>query len=290
MTPHTALRPALALLLVSAAAAAQPEPEGQQPPPVDSAGDDAPAAPPPAAEPAPAAAAVPTPAFGFGATAYPPAAVSDRGAEPKPPREKPPVPRWQVFAGMRGAFVDDGGYNLFSERDFAGQGSVWGARTVYHSGDVSIAGALAFAASAHDSTIRGERTSLALYRLTLGPEVRLHFAPELYVYARPSAGVLRSVATLDESTTGSSLHSNGWLVAIDAFAGVAADVLDLSGERGELRFWVAAEGGYGWTSATDLRFLPDEDDASAPNRVAALDLGSLAQRGPGFRLAIGASF
>ena len=99
-----------------------------------------------------------------------------------------------------------------------------------------------------------------------------------------------TIARMDETSTGTKLYARNWDFAVDAVAGGAFEFLNLSGERGELRMFVHAEGGYGWSTASDLRLSPDEEDESAPQRVAALDLGTLALRGPMFRVMVSAAF
>ncbi len=247
------------------------------------------------AAPAPAPAAQPAPGagvqLGYGATSYPQAAPAQADQVEEQPRgPKSPFPGWQAFAGLRGAFVGNAGYDPFADKDFMGQGSLGFGRTVFTQGDVSIAGMLYYDGSTETGSARGEATRLALHRVTLGPEVRLHLLPELYVYARPSAGPLRAAARLEEGSTGTTLFANNWLIAVDGFAGAAFELLDASKGSGELRFWVAAEGGYGWSSALDLDFAAEEDDGAAPQRVANVNLGSFAARGPAFRAMVGVSF
>ena len=241
----------------------------------------------PAAQPAPGAGVQ----LGYGATSYPQAAPAQADqVEDKPRGPKSPYPGWQAFAGLRGAFVGNAGYDPFADKDFMGQGSLGFGRTVYTQGDVSIAGMLYYDGSTETGSARGEATRLALHRFTLGPEVRLHLLPELYVYARGSAGPLRAAARLEEGSTGTTLFANNWLIAVDGFAGAAFEILDASKGSGELRIWIAAEGGYGWSSALDLDFTAEEDDGAAPQRVSSVNLGSFAARGPAFRGMVGVSF
>lgn len=258
-------------------------------------GDAAPDAAEPAAQPAAAPAQTaplgPAVPMSYGPPAYSTAAPqADQAAAEEPPREKSLYPGWQAFAGMRGAFVPNSGYDPFADKDFMGQGSIGFGRTVYTAGNISIAGMLYYDGSTETGSARGEATRLALHRFTLGPEVRLHLLPELYVYARPSAGPLRAAARLEESTTGTTLYANDWLLAVDGFAGISVELLDASRGSGELRIWVAAEGGYGWTTNLDLKFAPEEDDGGAPQRVAEVDLGTFAARGAAFRGMVGVSF
>lgn len=253
-----------------------------------------PNAPAPAPQTQPAPSMGPAVQMGFGAPTYPTAAPqADQPVQsepPGPPREKSRYPGWQAFVGLRGAFVPNAGYDPFDDSDFMGQGSIGFGRTVYTAGQISIAGMLYYDGSNQTGDARGEATRLALHRVTLSPEARFHLLPELYLYARAGAGPLRAAARLEESSTGTTLYANDWLLAIDGFAGIAYELLDASGQKGELRIWVAAEGGYGWTTDLDLKFAAEEDDGGAPQRSADVDLGTFAARGGGFRGMIGVSF
>ena len=253
-----------------------------------------PAAPPPPVEQTAPPAPAPAPALmPFGVNAPPQGAPPmDTGTtEPaKPPRPKSLYPRWQALIGVRTGFINDKGLDPFSEDDVVPHLSLGGARTVYTKDELSLAAVAFWDFGMQRSTARGERTELEMHHFSLGPEARFHMMPELYFYARPSASALRTIARMDETSTGTKLYARNWDVAVDAVAGGAFEFLNLSGERGELRMFVHAEGGYGWSTASDLRLSPDEEDESAPQRVAALDLGTLALRGPMFRVMVSAAF
>ena len=150
------------------------------------------------------------------------------------------------------------------------------------------AGALTGDVGTRSATARGAPTSLYALRLLLGPEARWHLMPQLYLFARPSAGVLRTVAQLDEGSTGATLKASAWSFAVDATAGAAFAVIDLRRHAGDLRFWLIADGGYGWAATSDLLLAPEDD--TGPKRTAELDLGELALGGPFFRIAAAATF
>ena len=216
----------------------------------------------------------------------------DQGpSEPeKPPRPKSLYLGWQALIGARTAFINNAGLDPFSDNDVVPQFSLGAARTVYTKDKLSLAAVAFWDFGIQRGDARGEATELEVHRLSLGPEARFHLAPEAYLYARPSAAAIRSIARVDETTTGTTLYARHWSFGVDAVAGGAFELLDLSGEKGELRFFVHAEGGYGWSTSSDLRFAPDEEDSNAPQRVAALDLGTLALRGPLFRVMLSAAF
>jgi hypothetical protein len=75
------------------------------------------------------------------------------------------------------------------------------------------------------------------------------------------------------------LVARQWAFALDASAGVAFLLGPHSDPApGPLRWWLAAEGGYGYTGESSLALRPDlaPDD---PRRTGELDLGTLALRG-----------
>jgi hypothetical protein len=62
-----------------------------------------------------------------------------------------------------------------------------------------------------------------------------------------------------------------------------------SGESIQPRLWVIAEGGYGYLGSTHLQLKPDAN-SGAPERTAAIDLGSLSLAGPYLRISAAVSF
>jgi len=266
------------------------EPETTEAPPT--------AAPPTTVAPmvAPAVAPAPPPATPYpwtppGAAAPAPAPTAPAPVDTKPEEPLPPAgpPGWQAFIGIRTAWHTGAGFDPFSENNVMTGVTLGASRRVMTSGPFSFAGALTFDGGTRKSTARGAPTSLQSFRFLLGPEARWHLIPELYVYLRPSAGVLRSVASLEDSSTGTTLYAKNWVLAADATAGAAFAFADLRRVSGDLRFWVMADGGYGYATTTDLALAPEED-AGAPQRTAALDLGELSLSGPYFRLSAAATF
>jgi hypothetical protein len=169
------------------------------------------------------------------------------------------------------------------------QGSLGASRRVYAADKLSFAGALSFDFGTRRADARGEPTSLTTWRLTAGPEARYHLLPSLYAFARPTAGVQRSVAKLEEGSTRTTLAARDWLFAADGSAGAAWSFWDVRRKNLDLMFWLVGEGGYGITESSKLRLEPEEGSV-APERTAALDLGELSASGPYFRLAVAGTF
>jgi len=288
---------ALVLALAGAAHAQVVSPPVEEKPAKEPPPSEAPA---PKAEPAPAPAAAPvvTPAPTPALPPYSPWLTAPPGAAPAPapapeaekeePEEPlPPAgpPGWQLWAGVRTSFVKSKGYDPFSTDDVLTFGSVGASRRLFSADKLSFAAALTFDAATARGDARGEATELSLWRLTAGPEVRYHLLPSLYAFARPTAGVERSIATLEEGSTGATLTSRAWLFALDANAGAAWSFLDLRSKSLDLMFWLVADGGWGFTQKHTLALSPDSD-SSAPERTSPLYLGELSSGGAYFRLAL----
>jgi hypothetical protein len=107
----------------------------------------------------------------------------------------------------------------------------------------------------------------------------------VYALLRAAPVAVNARAGLDDSAVGRTLYSRGWSFGFDLSAGAALQLYGkASGNSRNARIWLIAEGGYGWASSTDLRFRPDQDDDAAPQRIDEVDLGTLAIRGPMFRI------
>lgn len=288
------------LALPATAAAAEtdppPEPEPAAPPPAAPA----PKAPPPAApemrvQPIQPPAAYPTPYWGAPPTAPAPPPQADQPAEaPEPEPEPEPegivIPRWQVALGARTAFVTNPGFDPFAEDNRLIQFSIGGGRTLYSQGLLSLAATAFYDGGSRQASARGEPTQLDVHRLSLGPELRAHLLPMLYAFARPSPAVVRTIARMDETATNTALYSRSWTFGFDAVGGVAFRAVSFGRGDKAVRLWLVGEGGYGWASSSDLRLAPDDDDSTAPERVAPVDLGTLAVRGPLFRILVATTF
>lgn len=196
---------------------------------------------------------------------------------------------WQWQLGVRAGFVGDSGYDPFAEGDGLVQFSLGGGRTVFSDGPFSLAAVALGDFGGGSESLRNEETDLSVLRLTLGPEARYHFFERLYVYGRVAPGALRSEASLRDSATGTRLSDAAWVAAVDGAVGIAFQV---AGKRSPTthkpRFWIAAEGGYGWAMDRDVEL--DSSSEAGPVRIAPLELETLALRGPMFRVVATATF
>jgi hypothetical protein len=190
---------------------------------------------------------------------------------------------WMGLLGVRAGFIGHQGLDPFAENDVLMQVSLGGGRTLLTFGDLSLAAVAFWDYGERTAAARGEPTFLGVHRLTLGPEARYHLLPELYAFGRIAPGAIRTSAELEDSVTFTTLEAKGWTFALDATLGGAYQVWGKkSGHSNKPRVWLVAEGGYGWATERDLLLAASSDDA--PHRVAAVDFGALAVRGPTFRV------
>jgi hypothetical protein len=200
--------------------------------------------------------------------------------------------------GLRTSWITDEGFGLFADvvDEIGGnyplvQFSIGGGRTVYAQDSWSVAGIALWEIGGSDAELRGDHADIDVHRFTLGAELRYHLARYVYGLARLAPVAVHTRASLDEGVTGVTLYSRSWSWGFDATAGGAFELYGMrSGASNRPRVWVVAEGGYGWTSASDLRFAPEDDDDEAPQRVGDVDLGTVAIRGPMFRISGAVTF
>ncbi len=198
---------------------------------------------------------------------------------------------WEATLGVREQFITDGGFDPYATDNALTQISLGGGRTVFAQDRFSLAAIALWDYGQRLASARGERTQLDVHRLSLGPEVRYHVIPRLFVFVRALPAAIYTDAQLDESITAVNLYSHKWVFGLDATAGVAFEVIGKrSGESRKPRFWVLADGGYSWATAADEKLEPASDNTSAPQRVAPVVFPKLRLRGPMFRVAVAMTF
>jgi hypothetical protein len=191
---------------------------------------------------------------------------------------------WQAELGLRSSYVTHPGYDPFSDDNALPQLSLGIARTVWDSDRVSFAPGVIWDYGWRSSTARGQSTSLATHRLALALEGRYHFLPWMYGLVRLTPGALHQYVQLDDALSAAPYVAKSWVFALDASAGAAF----LLGPHQEdspslVRFWLAAEGGYGFAGSTALVMRPDLGEGD-PRRTGELDMGTLAMGGAFFRI------
>jgi len=282
---------------------ASPEPEASPPPPPPAGPVIGPGRPPITFYPSPPEPARQSPHFGAGEDSRLDTVPAGRRADDPnlSPAERVSQKPWLLMLGARSMLVSDSGFDPFADSNELTQFSLGVGRSFYAREILSLAAIAFWDVGSRTSSARGEPTRLLVHRLALGPELRLHPLTDLYGFLRFAPALIHSEARLEESTTGSTYYARSddldlnflgsWSVGFDATVGAAYELIGTSGRHaGALRCWIMAEGGYAWGTSGDLELSPEADDTSAPERAAALELGTLALRGPMARAVVGVSF
>ncbi len=191
---------------------------------------------------------------------------------------------WQGQLGMRSTFVTDPGFDPFATDDMLTSFSLGVSRTVFNHESFSLAPGLFWDYGARSATARSSPSSLGSHRLGLSLEGRYHFAPWAYGLVRLTPSAIQQSAQITDQLAAAPLVARAWTAGIDASAG-AAFLLGPHHDASTVvaRWWLAAEGGYGYAGSASLLMradLPSDD----PRRTGDLDLGRLALSGGFFRL------
>lgn len=197
---------------------------------------------------------------------------------------------WFAWLGVRNDYVRDATYDLFSGNDALTVFSVGGGRTVWASGNLSVAALGLWEIGARSEETRGNDMHLRVQRFELAPEVRYHLHYRLYGFGRLGLGAEYTHATIDDQLFDGELVSNDWAFAGDLAGGAAVQVFGaVRGEQRKPRAWFVAEGGYALVTNTTLSFAPTSG-SGAPERAQSEELGDLDLSAPFFRLAVLGSY
>lgn len=197
---------------------------------------------------------------------------------------------WQAEAGVRVGKIRDAGYDPFATDDALVATTIGASRTVFQRGQLTIAPGIAWDYSESNASARGASSRLVVHRLAATAEIRWHFLPILYGFAKLAPGALHGAATLDDSSSRTQLGDGFWSFSLDESAGAAFLVTPEDEPHVEqVRLWVTAEAGYGYVSRHDVVLRPDVPDEQA-SRYGGVALGSLALRGPFLRVAAAVTY
>jgi hypothetical protein len=207
--------------------------------------------------------------------------------------EQTPQPRadaWQVVVGVRNALIRSSGFDPFSENDHLPQFSMSASRALSKPAarGLGVAVGLGFDVGSSSSFARNADSDITLSRFLLLAEARYHLSPRLYGFGRLAPGASRGTARLREASSPAyaPLLDSFTTLAVDASAGAAFCVSGMSSRIGA---WLLADVGYGWTPQHHLRLSPDLAERDS-DKVAPLDLGTLAARGVLFRFSFALSY
>jgi hypothetical protein len=199
-------------------------------------------------------------------------------------------PHVQASLGVRASRVSDAGYDPFASTDELSQVSLGVGGTILREQRFSLSAVGFWDYGTQSSTARGQPSSLALHRLTIGPEARYHLLPPLYVFVHVLPAFGHTTASIDDGVAQVARSARHWSYGVDAAAGAAYELYGMrSGESIRPRIWALAEAGYGYLGRTSLRLKPAAGDG-APERSSVVDLGSVSLAGPYLRVSAAVSF
>jgi len=207
-----------------------------------------------------------------------------------------PAPRadaWQASLGVRTTLIGSAGYDPFSTDDALAQVALSASRVLTRQDRLALAVGAGFEYGASNADARGAHSRLGLLQASLFAEGRYAPHPRIYGFVRAGAGVLNGSATLDDASTlplaggaTGSLTDTFTLPSIEGSVGAAVCLAPSSSRVGA---WIVAQGGYGWAPSHSLLLEPEVGGADR-NKVAPLDLGTIAPRGPFMTFALALSY
>jgi hypothetical protein len=197
---------------------------------------------------------------------------------------------FHLSGGIRVSFIPNEGFDLFSKDNDLTQLSLGFGHTVFATGNTSLDASVLYDWAPSSSTARGAQTSLAVNRVSLGLEGRYHLFRRLYFFGRLAPGALRWDGDIHDGGADVLREAGDWAFSADLGGGAAFEIAgEDRGMSKRARGFVMVDGGYGWTTASSLEFLPEEGKP-APARLQPLDLGELAFRGGYFRVAAAVAY
>jgi len=199
-------------------------------------------------------------------------------------------PHIEASLGARVSKVGSSGYDPFATSDELVQVSLGVGATALRFDRFSLAGVAFWDYGGRSATARGEPTSLSNHRLTIGPELRYHVIPQLYVFAEALPAFAYTQTSVDDSVVEATRYARHWSYGLDASGGAAFEFFGRrSGESRLPRLWAIAQGGYGYLGSTHDQLKPDANSA-APERTASVDFGALSLAGPYLRISVAVSY
>jgi len=201
-----------------------------------------------------------------------------------------------AFGGARVAKVSSKGFDPFADSDELVQFDLGVGGTLLSSGNLSLAGLFLYDIGGRSGTARGAKSELTVHRVTLGAEGRYHFFRQLFVFGRVAPGVVHSIASIADQSTGvDQREARDWVFATDLSAGASLAMSNWRGSasKRKMNAWFTVDGGYGFAGETDLKLAPDAppgEEGGGPQRGEPVDMGTLSLRGPFMRVAFVLSY
>jgi hypothetical protein len=196
---------------------------------------------------------------------------------------------WRVEIGYRGSYVTDAAYDPFSTNNALPQFSLLASRTLVAGHHLSFAAGLGWDVGGSSAPARGDQASLGIQHLSVPLEGRVHLGRMGYLFVRDGLGAVSAHTQIEDASAAAALSKTQWLFANDVSAGYALLVAPGFASSSPARFWLQADGGYGWVASDRLDLGPRL--ASSDTRIiGGVDLGTLDLSGAFFRIAAAASF
>ena len=194
--------------------------------------------------------------------------------------------RWQAAIGVRASVVRDAALDPFSTGDALAQLSVAVMHTLRAGNGFVPALGLTTDIGSSEAAARGADATLGTWRLAVVLEPRYVPTSGFYVGARIAPGMLRTSATLRDTSAPAALATTYWTTSVDASLGVGAR---LNPGMGPVGLWLIGDAGYGWAPKHSLTLVP-ELPARDASKAGSTDLGSLSPRGMFARVSLAVSY
>ncbi|HTV24628.1 MAG TPA: hypothetical protein VMG12_38315 [Polyangiaceae bacterium] len=213
--------------------------------------------------------------------------LHDEPSEPSAPAR--PIPLVAAWLGFGNLWIPSAGLDPFSEDDALTTFSAGAGVSLAQADALDIAAVAGIDLTGSDDGFRGEATSLALTRLSVGPELRGSWLDRLYWHGRIAPTLTRLSVELDESSTGATLSDSEWLWGAEAALGLDLRFAEAGNTLSHaLGFFARVDAGYAWTPGTGLALAAE--GSGAPVRTQPIELRELALSGPFFRANLGIGF
>ena len=199
-------------------------------------------------------------------------------------------PRLEASLGARVSKVGSAGYDPFASSDELLQASVGVGVTLFRQERLSLAGVGFWDFGSRSATARSADASLTVHRLSVGPELRFRVLQPMSLFVHVLPAFAHAQASLADGVAQSTRVAGHWSAGVDGALGAAFDLYTAPGASSiRPHLLVIAEAGYGYLGSTRLKLTP-EAGQGAPERTAAVDLGSLSLAGPYLRISAAVSF
>jgi hypothetical protein len=195
--------------------------------------------------------------------------------------------------GVRAGLIRSPGFDPFANDDGVQQVAFSFLRALVRQDRLALAIGMGFDYGSSSANARGAPSELGLTRGSLLVEGRYALHPHVYAFLRAAPGVLNLSATVHDASappqqngTAVPLTSNFTVPSFDGSFGLAVGLAPRTSPVGA---WIVAQGGYGWAQSHAL-LLTAQLGGADQQKIAPLDLGSLAPSGPFMTFAFALSF